>query len=605
MKVIFFLFLISIFINPLYCGIYSTLSEELAALILVAANDGIKLDICSLTRNPKNNKIIIDYIDNGKKQYQNINIDNAHFQLVKQFIEECKKNSKCTDLYTHSIEVNIHFVEKNDGNNIKYYPFLSSDDYNANGYNGKLLLPFIFTKNTDGTFSNDITLKKNSLAIECKDPKVTFVNDINQSYYKNYDNIDSYIEDRGIFIIPASGISIQNELYMKDEKGKEILYTFTAYPDKYVYYNNDETKTINYDRILTNFKGEENFDIKMTAATNYKTTENEKINIGIIDYKRNIYLIENIANEYTDNTKYISIDSEIRNYIEERIRVNSLSNKQLLKLKYIIGINLCLKLFPMKSDNSFQGFSTKGGHAYEISKKIKTYNLIQSEINNRINKALENNDDTTLEELGDVIVDSCSLSKLRKRSTMCKINKMSLSTNYDINTSTIDTLKIFRNKNLDSNILISNNGEPQDILNLNEIYKNSETIDNMWIKLTKLYIDNIDIFNKDESQDFIINFNEVINGYKQRISNSEYINNDLIKNINKENINNMENEFNNAYNIHKNYFGLIYDDNYDEIIYIRNFDKDSQSKIYKDTYRELIYKLSITKKIYYTVFYYI
>jgi len=75
------------------------------------------------------------------------------------------------------------------------------------------------------------------------------------------------------------------------------------------------------------------------------------------DCEEKIHISENITNEYTDRKKYISNDDIIQNFIDERIRIEAISNKQLLKLKYILGINICLKFFPINFKGDPQGLS--------------------------------------------------------------------------------------------------------------------------------------------------------------------------------------------------------------------------------------------------------
>jgi len=298
-------------------------------------------------------------------------------------------------------------------------------------------------------------------------------------------------------------------------------------------------------------------------------------------------LILAVANDEGEIQTYPNSDVPIQINVNKNFDIKNFDNTVLKDINLKIG---------KTKDGTFYGLSLGEGHSYEISKKIKTYNTIQNEINERIEKAKQDinneNNKKTLEELGEETIKSCNVNKFRKRYNTCKFNEIKVSTAYDIISSKIKTLKLLNKKNIDSDILVKNNNIPKDILSLDMLYEDNEIINDIWVKISKMYIENIDNFNENESKEFIKNFNEVVNGYKYIISNSECLNNKIIENITKENIDIMENILNDVYDIHKEKYGLFYEDNDNENVHIRYYDNDSQSKLYRDKYKEIIFKLS-------------
>ena len=67
--------------------------------------------------------------------------DGSKFQLINKFVDTCRENDPCKDMYKKSDTVNIHIIEaKNKENEVSYYPYLSSDNYDTGNYKGKMIL---------------------------------------------------------------------------------------------------------------------------------------------------------------------------------------------------------------------------------------------------------------------------------------------------------------------------------------------------------------------------------------------------------------------------------------------------------------------------------
>ncbi|ORX73462.1 hypothetical protein BCR32DRAFT_285622 [Anaeromyces robustus] len=148
------------------------------------------------------------------------------------------------------------------------------------------------------------------------------------------------------------------------------------------------------------------------------------------------------------------------------------------------------------------------------------------------------------------------------------------------------TLNMLSNlKNFDSNFLPNN---IYNIENIKELYKYAESFENLWEKMTNTYIKNIKEIDQEMSTEFIQNMYYTINDYKELLSNSEYNNNEYIKYINENIIENMEIYFYKAYNIHKYYgYGKILD-NHGEEIKISDYKYDLESKLGKNELIDMI-----------------
>jgi len=87
----------------------------------------------------------------------------------------------------------------------------------------------------------------------------------------------------------------------------------------------------------------------------------------------------------------------------------------------------------------------------------------------------------------------CNVNNRKRSELSCKYKQLKIHENINLDTLTIDTLKLFKNMNLDSNILPFT----MDITNINNIkmlYKNANSIVDVWNELVKTYINNNKFF---------------------------------------------------------------------------------------------------------------
>jgi len=154
---------------------------------------------------------------------------------------------------------------------------------------------------------------------------------------------------------------------------------------------------------------------------------------------------------------------------------------------------------------------------------------------------------------------------------------------FDIGSYTLDSLSLF--KELSSDILLKNIGNLENINSIESIkklYKNAESIDDIWNQLTNIYEDNIGKIDEETSVNFIKNLYYTINEYKELLSNSQYNESKYIDNVDEKTVKKMEECFYKVYNIYKeknNYEKILEND---EEIKISDYKYDIESKLGKN-----------------------
>ncbi|ORX41588.1 hypothetical protein BCR36DRAFT_375209 [Piromyces finnis] len=287
------------------------------------------------------------------------------------------------------------------------------------------------------------------------------------------------------------------------------------------------------------------------------------------------------------NPVYKKLEGIILEFIKERQSKGLISQTKLEKINNLTKILSILKMFPIKTNNKFEGIVKENNHIIELKNTLSFSQSIQSLINT-----------------GNL----CTFNKLRKRAGESCQRSSLLVTDFDVNNPLINTLIMVRDKKINSNILLDDdiyindnndnddndnenddndydneNNEKIKYLSLKKLYKNAEKINDVWDGLVNDYIKNIDQFSEKESIEFIKNFNEFINGCRNNISKSEISNNKFIENINEDDINKLEVNLQKVKDIHEKYHETnLIDDNGDDLINDIEFNKNSQSKLYKD-----------------------
>jgi len=353
--------------------------------------------------------------------------------------------------------------------------------------------------------------------------------------YGNYRNgSERYVEDEGISIISDC------EIYLNDN-GNLLS------PNKYKYSDGNDNE--NYSRINSKALGSKVAKREMCKSN------------------------KNILCSYFDFNKYISLEEIAGKFVSENTRMDA---KKVKLIDHLSKYNLIEKLYPYSMDNSKNsGFSFEGFTNREHFSEILSAVNLCSETSSKQGSKFK-----------------CSAKISRRDGGSCTYQPK-VNFEPEFIEPTLNTLHLFNDLKLDNNIFpySSNSDFPEDISNPDLLYKASNGIKDIWEKLSQLYIDNISTFNNKQSKEFIINFNKIINSCIEGLSNSEYLYDNEISNINENSINYLKSLFTKIYNVHENIFGSINENDDNEMVDIYPFNNDSQSKLYKERLINIINKL--------------
>ncbi|KAG4082194.1 hypothetical protein H8356DRAFT_970242, partial [Neocallimastix lanati (nom. inval.)] len=167
----------------------------------------------------------------------------------------------------------------------------------------------------------------------------------------------------------------------------------------------------------------------------------------------------------------------------------------------------------------------------------------------------------------------------RKRAFLnnCPCNILKIKKSYDIERNISELIEKFKEKNINIKEIL-NVDNVEDYFNNIE---NDENFDDFWENLLNLYKDNSRQFTTEERNEIVRNINEVVNGYKDRISDSKSTN---VK-INENNISNLEDALNNIGDYNRDEF------NENNNINVVDYNKDSKSKYFKEKLLKVLKKV--------------
>ena len=397
------------------------------------------------------------------------------------------------------------------------------------------------------------------------------------------------IMDLNSNILPyTSNINDINDIKMlvKDaESINEVLNTLAE-----TYKNNiDKFDKEQSEKFIRNFNSITNDQILEYTNSDYNNNNNEMNEENVNKLISSYFEIINIHKENFGNIYDIELYSLDSHDSQSKLNKNKL-NKIIEKLSKMAGIN------PNTVLNSDDSLSAINELCEELEKleNIEDINSIYNELNDlkSINELeLYKNDKTSLNseivhKLYNTIVNKNNM-KIDDEINSSENNLRVLNNNREnilpdkhIEEITLKLLRIFKDKNIDKNILPIQY-EVDNLSNPKLIYKNAESLVNVWKDLSTTYNKNFENFSEKESTDFIVGFNNIINELKSMLSSSKY-NNDLnVKNINSNDIEKLEKYFNRDYSLHKDKFNIIRDNKGNEMVYTLKYTKDLNSKYYR------------------------
>ena len=397
------------------------------------------------------------------------------------------------------------------------------------------------------------------------------------------------IMDLNSNILPyTSNINDINDIKMlvKDaESINEVLNTLAE-----TYKNNiDKFDKEQSEKFIRNFNSITNDQILEYTNSDYNNNNNEMNEENVNKLISSYFEIINIHKENFGNIYDIELYSLDSHDSQSKLNKNKL-NTIIEKLSKMAGIN------PNTVLNSDDSLSAINELCEELEKleNIEDINSIYNELNDlkSINELeLYKNDKTSLNseivhKLYNTIVNKNNMKiddEINSSENNLRVlnnNKENILPDKHIEEITLKLLRIFKDKNIDKNILPIQY-EVDNLSNPKLIYKNAESLVNVWKDLSTTYNKNFENFSEKESTDFIVGFNNIINELKSMLSSSKY-NNDLnVKNINSNDIEKLEKYFNRDYSLHKDKFNIIRDNKGNEMVYTLKYTKDLNSKYYR------------------------
>jgi len=325
---------------------------------------------------------------------------------------------------------------------------------------------------------------------------------------------------------------------------------------------------VNEQRSYLKQKNVDNSIIK--SFNNLKNTFNNKF--PKLDFYDNVLWKDSNKNLKTTE----SISSDLLNTINDERRESDIRNKE-INVQMVKGMNekgLQQRLYAINRDGSAIGYSIEKDHLVRIKNQMGLYENVVS----NANRGSSGN---------------CQFHKISKRASSgnsCH-TVPKIITNVDVDKISLETLKSFKDKGIDHKIF-PNYNSVSDISNPKNLYENSESIADVWKKLTNTYYEHIHEFSESESEVFLANFNIVINEYKNMLSDSDYVNDPLNKNITPEMVSSMETDLTRSYNYHYEHFGEESDNSLRR--YRMDYNKNSQSKLNREKF---IHTLNSIKRI--------
>ncbi|ORX59362.1 hypothetical protein BCR36DRAFT_92153 [Piromyces finnis] len=171
--------------------------------------------------------------------------------------------------------------------------------------------------------------------------------------------------------------------------------------------------------------------------------------------------------------------------------------------------------------------------------------------------------DVEFDWMGNIIsisnVNMCQRSKLvsiRKGENNACTNPTRLSFDNNIRLNTINIVELFKEKNLDKNLLPYYDSI-DDISNPKALHKNAEKITDVWKYVSQNYDKNLNGLTKEESSSYLIDHHHTINQYKRLLAKYESSDNSLLINFDENDVIEMEGYFKSNLENHRKIFGDI------------------------------------------------
>ncbi|OUM58748.1 hypothetical protein PIROE2DRAFT_64209 [Piromyces sp. E2] len=548
-------------------------------------------------KNPNTNKIENDKINtNGIGKYIQGNDRNGE-NAMTNVINALTDHQKNTNLPNQLDELNDYLKklreynsDKDINNKKKSIQYFNNENHWVNDILQFKIIDIFKSAEEDYSKCREILLNKlNNLNNLSQQDKNILIDDITNNYIVQYnflpgvDELKKGINLKDIFIQNNSANPIHDPRYVNLRNTIENIINNNNINDinkiKNYIANSYKQAAYTMERAnhvinnLNNFQGEPtNYSSKqqlnfIQTHNNDADSEAIKYNNRMKNYNHNhINMFDNVACKELNGNKFFNYNKLTNNFAAEQFinyNNNKTPNKELFG-KMLLGKtsdNVFHHIYAPNKNGKINGITVEENHMLPTDNAFSLRNSIGNHLNDG----------------------TCGRGRLNKRQesgNACKITS-NIFLDKDLNSYTLGILKLFKDKNIDSNIL-SHYNNLNDIFNIKYLHDNAETIGELWKELANDYIKNINKFTLNESETFITTFNLALNSYKEMISKLEYNDIKFIDNINSDTIELMLIYHEKAHGKYIEKYGEI--ENEDNEIVITNSDyyEDSQSKYSKE-----------------------
>ncbi|KAL6590721.1 hypothetical protein LY90DRAFT_678916 [Neocallimastix californiae] len=318
-------------------------------------------------------------------------------------------------------------------------------------------------------------------------------------------------------------------------------------------------------------------DISKYKNKNIEDIDNDALKMHFLKEKYlhpYIGFFNNIVNE---NTKpvFFNFRKITGNYLNRPLEnTNNSKDLYINTLMFTVGNGIYEHIFAVNIPGTINGIGINAAHLYQLDNEFVLLNKVVS----------KTNDYKMCQRSGIV-----QKTKRENSSGGSCVSIVSISSDKNIESNLINSLKLFKEKNIDKKNILPYYDNYNDISNPKYLHNNAEKITDVWKILSQLFEKYNNKFSEEESASFIMNFNGSINDFKAMLSKSEYSNGVYLINFDENDIKNMELNFNKNYETHLKNFDIITDDDGNDLI--ANYDMYDESESRNSRYK-LIHNLN-------------
>ncbi|OUM56412.1 hypothetical protein PIROE2DRAFT_65548, partial [Piromyces sp. E2] len=559
----------------------SVLSDEVTAKIHYINENSVKLQLLNYVINLNPISILGYNSDINSQKLEKIfnlcyrNSCSTYFQKIENEYRNCRNDASCIDKVLSNFNI---YIVKSTVNQVNRYHVIVDDKFTENKNFVESLLNVVEINNSNYfPIDNSYDLNKltgrdiniNNSYGRSKNGNI--INDKNSGILEKCKIFGKTIEKKDNKMVTEFKVPFTSSVQInrKDKSNRPIVETLNYYVE--------DDNTLNRNAIGAKFaSNKETSDI--VSNINYPRRYKSEIDRNKNNYNHlHINYYSNILCDRTvmDDTKYElnSIQDHIKNIVSERIKKapQEFSDNKFKEILCMAKSNAIQRMFPVDSDGKALGFVSEKNHINEDNNWFRLINELH-----------------IIKHTG--VGNRCNFNKvIRKRQesgNQCSINNSKINYNIDVDNALKNIVNLIDTNQNDF-------GELSNIINdenqIKELYKNPESFEILCEKLSKYFIREMNNYDQNQKKEFILEFNNIINGLKDYLSKSEY--NESIGNIKEKNTQKMEKYFNKAYNYYMIENNELLDSEGEELVTKISYNEDSNSNYHNDKLLDILNKL--------------